>query len=94
MPGNRKAWASQRQPRSRRRISGIAASPESTRPAEAVRSPDTSLAPPEHRSAAIGAVWIAGAMVAAITLIAMLALGTPLGRLAGQELEMPAHRAP
>jgi hypothetical protein len=39
------------------------------------------VAPPERRGAAVVAVWIGGAIVAAVTLIAMLALGAPLGRL-------------
>jgi len=38
-------------------------------------------APAENRSGAVVAVWIAGAIVAAGTLVAMLALGAPLGRL-------------
>lgn len=37
--------------------------------------------PPANRSAAGVAVWIAGATVAAVTLVAMLTLGAPLGRL-------------
>jgi len=38
-------------------------------------------APPERRSAAVVAVWIASVIVAAVTLVAMLTLGAPLGRL-------------
>jgi hypothetical protein len=38
-------------------------------------------APPENRSAAVVAMWIASVIVATITLVAMLTLGAPLGRL-------------
>ncbi|MGN6187935.1 MAG: hypothetical protein ACTHOE_03470 [Conexibacter sp.] len=46
-----------------------------------VRARRETVAPPENRSSAVVAVWIAAAAACALTLLAMLALGPPLGRL-------------